>query len=222
MALCRCQSAKMVGVLNTSTLYEQRSVIHFLWSKGRMPIEIHREMQLTYVDKCLALRSVWWWWCSKFTNGWEDLNDNERLGQPLTSLTLDNTARVDAMVKADWCVHLKVISKEPGILYGSVYNIIRDFSGYHKVSCPWVPKLLDDLNKAKRMMMSLPHLQHYFKEGEWFLDLIVTGDETWVLHFTPKSKQQSMVWKHPGSPVTEKFRRMPSIRKLMVIVFWDR
>jgi hypothetical protein len=54
------------------------------------------------------------------------------------------------------------------------------------------------------------------------MDLIVTGDNTWVLHFTPESKQQSMVWKHPGSPVTKKFRRTPSIGKLMVTVFWDR
>ena len=29
---------KMAGVLNTSTAYEQRSVIRFLWSKGRTPI----------------------------------------------------------------------------------------------------------------------------------------------------------------------------------------
>jgi hypothetical protein len=52
VALRRCQSPKMAGVLNTSMSYEQRSVIRFPWSKGRTPIEIHREMQLTYGDKC--------------------------------------------------------------------------------------------------------------------------------------------------------------------------
>lgn len=103
-------------------------------------------------------------------------------------LTLDNIARVDAKVKADRRVHLKLISKELGILYGSVCDIVHNSLGYRKVSCRWVPKLLDDLNKAKRMM-SLQHLQRYSEEGERFLDLIVTGDETWVLHFTPESKQ---------------------------------
>jgi hypothetical protein len=49
-----------------------------------------------------------------------------------------------------------------------------------------------------------------------------SGDETWVLHVTPESKQQSVVWKHPCSPVTKKFRRTPSVGKLMVTVFWDR
>jgi hypothetical protein len=52
-----------------------------------------------------------WWWCCEFTNVREDLNDNERLGWPRTSLTPNNIARVDATVKADWRVHLKLISK---------------------------------------------------------------------------------------------------------------
>jgi hypothetical protein len=108
----------MAGVLNTFTLYEQQSVIHFLWSKGRTPIEIHREMQPTYRDKCLTLRSVLWW-CCEFTND-QDLNDNEWSGRPCTSLTLDNIARVDAMVQADQRVHLKLISRDLGNSYGSV------------------------------------------------------------------------------------------------------
>ena len=89
----------MVGVLNTFTAYEQRSVIRFLWSKGRTPIEIHRGMQPTYGERCLALRSVGWW-CFEFENGRENLNDNDHAGRPCVSVTDDNTACVGAMVKA--------------------------------------------------------------------------------------------------------------------------
>jgi hypothetical protein len=89
-----------------------------------MPIEIYREMQPTYEDKCLILRSVRWW-CCEFTNDREDLNGNEWSGRPQTSLTPDNIAHVDAMVKVDRRVHLKLISKELGISYGSVYDIAR-------------------------------------------------------------------------------------------------
>jgi len=32
----------------------------------------------------------------------------------------------------------------------------------------------------------------YAQEGDEFLDSIVTGDETWVSHHTPESKQQSL------------------------------
>ena len=75
--------------------------------------------------------------------------------------------------------------------------------------------------KGKRMIASLNHLQRYAEEGDNFLDRIVTGDETWVLHYTPESKQQSMVWKHPQSPVRKKFRTVPSVHKVMVMAFWD-
>jgi hypothetical protein len=103
MALHCCQSAKMAGVLNTSMSYEQRNVIRFLGSKGRTPTEIHREMQPTYGDKCLALRSVRWW-CCEFINGQEDLNDNERSGRPRASLTSDNRPNSTTAASPNlWC-----------------------------------------------------------------------------------------------------------------------
>jgi hypothetical protein len=58
----------------------------------------------------------------EFTNGREDLNDSEQSGRPRTSLTLKNIACMDAMVKADRRVHMKLISKEFGISYSNVYD----------------------------------------------------------------------------------------------------
>ena len=120
---------KMAGVLNTSTAYEQRSVIRFLW---RTPIEIHRGMQLAYGERCLALRSVRWW-CSEFENGRENLNDNERAGRPRISVTDHNTAHVVAMVKTDRRVRIKDIAQELDISFGSTFNIIHECLGYRKV-----------------------------------------------------------------------------------------
>jgi histone-lysine N-methyltransferase SETMAR len=54
------------------------------------------------------------------------------------------------------------------------------------------------------------------------LSHIVTGDETWVSHITPESKQQSLLWKHTGSPKTKKFKQTFSTRKIMCTIFWDR
>ena len=117
---------KMAGVLNTSTAYEQRSVIRFLWSKGQTPIGIHRGMQPTYGESCLALRSVRWW-CSEFENGRENLNDNELAGRPRVSVTDENTARMGAMVKAERRMRIKDIAQELDISFGSAFNIILDF-----------------------------------------------------------------------------------------------
>ena len=50
--------------------------------------------------------------------------------------------------------------------------------------------MLTDDHKTKRMGSALKFLTRYAQEGDEFLDSIVTGDETWVFHHTPESKQQ--------------------------------
>ncbi len=58
-------------------------------------------------------------------------------------------------------------------------------------------------------------------EGELFLEKIITCDETWIHHFEPESKRQSMVWKHPDSPSVKKFKSRPFANKVLLTVFWD-
>jgi hypothetical protein len=53
------------------------------------------------------------------------------------------------------------------------------------------------------------------------LSTIVTGDETWIHHFKPKTKRQSMEWHHTTSPWKKKFNSIPSASKIMATVFWD-
>ncbi|GFX92222.1 histone-lysine N-methyltransferase SETMAR [Trichonephila clavipes] len=72
------------------------------------------------------------------------------------------------------------------------------------------------------MACALDFLDRYHKEGDQFLERIVTGDETWVSHITPESKRQSMEWCHRNSPVRVKTKRTISTRKVMATVFWDR
>ena len=53
-------------------------------------------------------------------------------------------------------------------------------------------KMLTDDHKTKRMGSALKFITRYAQERDEFLDSIVTGDETWVFHHTPESKQQSL------------------------------
>lgn len=46
-------------------------------------------------------------------------------------------------------------------------------------------------------------------------------DETWLHHYDPETKQQSMSWKRPSSPTPKKFKTQPSAGKIMGSVFWD-
>ena len=76
----------------------------------------------------------------------------------------------------------------------------------------WVPKMLKDGHKTKRMGSALNVLTRYAQEGDDFLDSIATGDEIWVFHHTPESKQQSLQWRHTHSPRTKNFENSVSVK----------
>jgi hypothetical protein len=54
-----------------------------------------------------------------------------------------------------------------------------------------------------------------------FLERIVTADEILVHDYEPESKDQSMSWKHPTSPVAKKFKSQSSAGKIMLSIFWN-
>ena len=103
-----------------------------------------------------------------------------------------------------------------------LYDIVSSHLGYRKVCARWVPKMLTEEHKKQRVACALTFLMHYHKEGDGMLSHTVTGDETWVSHITPESKQQSLHWKHTGSPKRKKFKQKISTSKIMCTVFWDR
>jgi len=47
-------------------------------------------------------------------------------------------------------------------------------------------------------------------------------DETWLYHDDPETKQQSMEWRHSGSPRSKKFRVQKSAGKFLASIFWDQ
>ena len=75
--------------------------------------------------------------------------------------------------------------------------------------------------KRSRLDISRYLLPRYEDDPGNFIDRIVTQDETWVHHFDPESKMQSMQWKHPGSPPPKEFKRVSSAGNVMASVFWD-
>jgi len=47
-------------------------------------------------------------------------------------------------------------------------------------------------------------------------------DETWLYHYDPETKQQSMEWRHSGSPRPKIFRVQISAGKILASIFWDQ
>ena len=84
----------------------------------------------------------------------------------------------------------------PEVSKTTIHEDVTEKSGYRKLYARWVPKMLTDDHKTKRMGSALKFLPRYAQEGDEFLDSIMTGDETWGFYHTPESKQQSLQWRH--------------------------
>jgi len=47
-------------------------------------------------------------------------------------------------------------------------------------------------------------------------------DETWLYHYDPETKQESMEWRHSGLPRPIKFRVQKSAGKVLASNIWDQ
>ena len=129
--------------------------------------------------------------------------------------------RVERLVLNNHRFKVAELASECGISNGSVYTIIHDHLGMSKVSARWVPRNLNMQDRQQRVESFQELLEVYNANPEDFHPHLVTGDETWLHHWDPDTKKESMQWKRPGSPPPKKFRTQPSASKVMATVFWD-
>jgi len=81
----------------------------------------------------------------------------------------------------------------------------------------WVPKCLNADQKRQRCQSSEQLLELFRRDPNDFQSRLVTTDETWLYHYDPETEQQSMEWRHSGSPRPKKFRVQKPLGK-----FWLR
>ena len=204
-------------------LIKQRSVIEFLAAEGCSAANIHARMKTVYGEMCISDCAVRKW--VRIFKG-EDpretiLRDRKRSGRPLSASDTAHREKVDCMIRANRRVKQKEIADEVGISKERVHHIATTVLGYRKVSARWVPRQLTVEMKAQRKDMCTQLLERYNAEGEAFLQRIVTGDESWVHHYDPECKAQSMEYRHKTSPSPRKFKVVASARKVLFTVFWD-
>jgi len=90
-----------------------------------------------------------------------------------------------------------------------------------KVCERWVPRMLDQKMKDCRRETSSENLKFLQLNWNLFVKCIVTGDETWINHDDPETKQQSMQWKHASFSSPRKFKVQALAGKITCTVFWD-
>ena len=130
-----------------------------------------------------------------------------------------------------WCVHFKrrleTTDDSPlqhiscifsQISWSLLHQIVSGKVKFQKLYANCVPKLLMEEHKLQQQATTFDFLTQYSEEGENSLSHVVTRNETWVSHEEPKSKQQSMEWRHTSLPTKMKFKQTTSNRKVMCCI----
>lgn len=197
---------------------ELRAVIKFCEDLGHTPTQTHQLMQKSN-RKCS--RELVYKWHRRFREGRTSLEDDVRSGRPDT-VRQRMVARVSDCMEKDRRLTVRAIADDIGTSYGTVERILTQDLNMTKVSARWVPRLLSTDHKENRVACSMEFLRRYDREGDAFLDRIITQDETWLHHYDPESKRQSSVWKTPRTPPPKKARVTRSSGKHMFVFFMDR
>ena len=102
---------------------------------------------------------------------------------------------------------------------GSLTRIFHNCLGVRKRCARWVTHSLSEEQKRGRVHWRT-HMRRKFDGGRsprvWDMS---TGDETWVYHYDPETKQQSAVWVFPDENPPVKFKRNKSASKQMINAF---
>jgi len=89
-----------------------------------------------------------------------------------------------------------------------------------KFSEKWVPKCLNADQKLQRCQSSEQILELFRRDPNDFLSRLMIMDETWLYHYDPETKQQSIEWRHSGSPRPKKIRVQKPAGKVLDSIFF--
>lgn len=206
--------------LTMLTKLEHRSVIKFLTKQGKNQKTIKEEMDCVYRKSAPSLSTIQKW-SSEFKRGRESIEDDPRPGRPVVATSQENIDQVENLILEDGRVKIKSIALVTNLSIGTIHDIIHDHLNMSKVSARWVPRMLTRLQKDMRAACCSDFIDLCGENPDEVLQKIVTGDETWVHHYDPESKQESMQWHIKGSAHPKKFKVVPSAGKVMATIFWD-
>ena len=173
---------------------------HFFFLQGKASKEIHAVLTETlgvHAPSYAAIKN----WRAQFKRGDFSTCYASRPGRPKTVTTPENIDHIHELILEDHRISAKSIAEQLGISHERVGSIIHEDLDTRKLSAKWVPKCLNADQKRQRCQSSEQLLEFFRRDPNDILSRLVTMDETWLYHYDPETKQQSVEWRHSGLPL---------------------
>jgi len=160
-------------------------------------------------------------WVDQFKRGDFPTCDVPCPGRPKTVTTPEIIDQIHELISEDRRISAKSIAEQLGISRERVRSIIHEVLDMRKLSAKWVLKCLKAGQKCQRCQ-SCEQLLKFFRRDPNDLLSGTIGDHgrKLVISLWPETKQQSMEWRHSGSPHPTKFRVQKSAGKDLASIFW--
>ena len=65
------------------------------------------------------------------------------------------------------------------------------------------PKMPEHRSKMSMVPVVWANLEYFRRDPNDFMSWLVTMDKTWLYHYDPETRQQSVEWRHSGSPLPQ-------------------
>ncbi len=148
-------------------------------------------------------------------------NDAKKSGWPRSACTDENIDLIRQLVDEDCCKTVRELVVQSGLTQGTVHRILKKELKLTRICAKFVPRLLTE-QKDHRARLCADNLSSLDDGGRFFIEQIISGDETWLYCFDPESKQHSSQW-HPkgGTRPLKALRSKTAGKKVMLTLFFD-
>ena len=102
--------------------------------------------------------------------------------------------QIHELILEDCRISAKSDAEQLGISCERVGSIIHEDLDMWKLTVKWVLKCLNMDLKRQQCQSSEQLLELFRRDPNDFLSCLVIMDETWLYHYDPEAKQQSMEW----------------------------
>ena len=172
------------------------------WKAGTPGKDIHQRLLDVWGEKAPGYSTVKRW-IQKFKEEEKSvdelLKDESRPGRPRSSMTKENIAIVNDLIKEDPRSSLRTLATTTGIPRETVRQILISELELRKVCSTWIPHKLTDANKELRVNCA-KHLRHVLSElGDNASHVYAVEDESWFFFQASGTKQENMVWLPRGA-----------------------
>lgn len=186
---------------------EKRYVVRFFWRQNANKREILDSMKKSYGDACPS-ESFIRKWLSRFDSGELSVEDKPRPGRPICR---ENVLAVSKIIEEQPFASARTIAMTLNIDKNTVINILRNDLHLEKRYAKWIPHILSDDQKAKRVQVSIELREILQSLSANQLTATITCDEAWFY----LAYYNDAAWVEDGKTFT-KPKRLISDQKIMI------